>query len=440
MTEFDVVVVGGGLSGTQAALRVAELGGKVCLVEKEKTGLKGFLKRDILFTKNRPCNDADPILWSEQRRIQEKRAEEYSNNLEKKLKEAGVFLVQGEGSLASANEVLIQKKDKNQVVKGSSIILAWGSEPFFSSTLPHEENVIVSIDEIFQFKNIPEKVLVLGSGKWGSEAALGFQEVGCKVFLCPDSEKIFPEMDSEFNNKVEAQLKSRKIKILFNKKITSYFKNGNDLEMTLETGIKFTTNLIVMLDQRKGLDQNKEAEKLGARLGNKGEILVDEAMLSSVSGVYAVGSVTGRRISDSMAREQGKVAAENSMGKKRQVNPEWIPEMTRLVKNVGYVGCSMKSAMNQGFHPVEGVNEITDFAERERGEELFKIVADKRSKLVVGAQILSSQAGELIPMTLLLIKKGITVANLAHSFTHEGTRFQGLSGAAQICQKAMKSQ
>ncbi|MBC8285624.1 MAG: NAD(P)/FAD-dependent oxidoreductase [Nitrospinae bacterium] len=436
MTEFDVVVVGGGLSGTQAALRAAELGGKVCLVEKEKIGRKGFVKRNILLTEYRQGNGTESIKWVEQLENQEKLAEEYSEKLKDKLEEAGVALVEGEGSLASTHEVLVQEKDKSHIVKGNSIILAWGSEPSFSTTLPREENVIVSIDEISQFENIPEKVLIVGSGKWGSEAALGFQELGCKVFLCTDSDEIFPEMDPEFNIKVEAQLKSRKIKILFNKKITSYFKNGNDLEMTLETGIKFTTNLIVMLDKRKGFDQNKEVEKLGARLGNSGEILVDEGMLSSIPGVYGVGSISGKRVSDSMAKEQGKVAAENSMGKKRQINPEWIPETTRLVQDMGYVGCSMKSAPHQGFHPVEGINEFVISAE----EETFKIVADKRSKLVVGAQMISSQARELLPLILLLIKKGVTVPNLANSATIEGTRFQGLCAAARACLKALKSQ
>ena len=99
----------------------------------------------------------------------------------------------------------------------------------------------------------------------------------------------------------------------------------------------------------------------------------------------------------------------------------------------------MKSALNQGFHPVEGINTIPGFS-IDVDEEIFKIVADKRSKLVVGVQMISSQVDELIPMILLLIKKGITVANLANSFSYEETRFQGLCDAARSCLKAMKLQ
>ena len=86
----------------------------------------------------------------------------------------------------------------------------------------------------------------------------------------------------------------------------------------------------------------------------------------------------------------------------------------------------------------EGVNENISLFD-DVGLEMFKIVADKRSKLVVGVQMISSQVDELIPIILLLIKKGITVANLANSFAYEGTRFQGLCDAAKTCLKAMKS-
>jgi dihydrolipoamide dehydrogenase len=433
MTEFDVVVLGGGLSGTRAALRAAELGGKVCLVEKGTIGRKGFLRRNILLDECRSDNDS--VEWPFQLERQERLAEEYCQNLESKLAHAGVVLLEGEGSLASSSEISVQGKEKNQTLTGKSLILACGSDPSFPSTLPREENVIICIDEIYQLKKIPEKVLLVGAGKWGAEAALGFQKLGCKVFLCVDSMEILPEMDPEFNLKVESQLKSRKIKILPDKKIISFFKNADDIEMTLETGIKFATNLIVMVVEGKGGELNKVAESLGARLGSKDEIFVDDRMMSSIPGVYGVSSISGQRVTDMMSKEQGKVAAENAMGKKRQLNREWVPEIIRLVQNVGYVGCSMKSAPQQGFHPVEGIYESEKFE-----GEIFKIVADKRTKMVVGAQIISSHAGELIPMILLLIKKGITVPNLANSTSFEMTRFQEISFAAKACLQAIKSQ
>ena len=437
MADFDLVIIGGGLSGTRAALRAAELGVKVCLIEKETIGRKGFIRRNILLYEGNNESSKESLNWKEHLKEKERLAAEYSKSFEKILVEAGIVIIRGEGSLASQNEVLVKEVNKSQLIKGNSLILASGSEPSFMATLPQEENKIVSIEEISQLEKLPESILVIGSGKLGAEAAIGFQKLGCKVFLCTDSTEILPEMDPEFCLKIESQLKSRKIKILANKKIISYYKNGQELEITLETGIKFTTNLIVIVDQRKGVEQNKIAESLGARLGLKGEILVDDLLMSSIPGVYCVGSTSGILVADSIAQEQGKVSAENAMGKKRQFVPEWVPVVCKLVQNVGYVGCSMQSALEKGFHPVEGIREDVGFSNKE--VETFKIVADKRSKSVVGSQILSSQAEELIPMILLMIKKGITVPNLANSSCLEGTRFQGLCEAAKACLKAIKS-
>ena len=437
MTGFDVLVLGGGFSGTKAALKAADLGAKVCLIEKGILGQKGFLRRNVLLPEGFYESGKEQKIWDEHLSNKKKLANKFCESLEAKINSAGIILKQGKGTLASQNEILIEAENNSQVIKGGSLILACGSEPSFPTTLPREENIIISIDEIFQLKKLPEKVLIVGSGKWGSEAAIGFQVLGCKVFMCTDSPEIFPEMDSEFNSKIEAQLKSKKIKILANKKIVSFFKNGKDLEITLETGIKFTTNLIVMVDQRKGIEQNKIAESLGARLGRKGEILVDNLMMSSIPNIYGVGSISGKWVEDLMSQEQGRVAAENSMGKKRTFNPELVPVIHKLVQNVGYVGCSMKSALGQGFHPIEGINDNVSFVKSQL--ETFKIVADKRSKLVVGAQVISKDAGELIPMILLMIKKGITVANLANSNSIQDTRFQALCDAARTCFKAIKS-
>ena len=148
MTEFDVVVLGGGLSGTKAALRAAELGGKVCLVEKAVVGRKGYLRRNILLAECR--SDEDPLTWVSQLERQKKRAEEYCENLESKLAQAGVVLIEGDGILGGPSEISVQGKEKNHTIMGKSLILACGSDPSFPLTLPREENVIISIDEICQ--------------------------------------------------------------------------------------------------------------------------------------------------------------------------------------------------------------------------------------------------------------------------------------------------
>ena len=159
--------------------------------------------------------------------------------------------------------------------------------------------------------------------------------------------------------------------------------------------------------------------------------------------MYAIGSLTGELTSDMVSQEEGKIAAEHAMGKKRQLNREWVPQIARLFPSVAHVGCSMKTAPLQGFHPIEGLFE-EDFNDSEnflvpKGEK-YKVVVDKRSRLIVGAQIISHQASDWMPMLLLLIKKGMTVGNLANSISSEGSKISGLCEAAKNCLKALKSQ
>ena len=132
MTEFDVVVLGGGISGARSALKAADLGGKVCIIEKEMLGKKGFLRRNVLLPDGSHENGKEPNIWEEHLANKKKLAEKFCENLEDKLNSAGIVLKQGTGSLASQNEILIEGDNNSQLVKGGSIILACGSEPSFS--------------------------------------------------------------------------------------------------------------------------------------------------------------------------------------------------------------------------------------------------------------------------------------------------------------------
>lgn len=441
MEEFDVLVLGGGLAGISSALRAAELGGRVCLIEKGNLGQVGFQRRNTLFVEN---GITASMSWQDYGKALTLETDKYSKLVREKLDCAGVTVMEGEGRLASSTEITVQKNnDEHKLLKGKSIILAYGSEPRFSPTLPRQDGVVVSIDEIAQLHVLPKKVLVVGAGIFASETALGLHIRGCKVFLCYEQKELFPLMDSDFNLEIERRLKERKIKNLPGKKIVSIFKNCDELEITLETGIKFSVHQIIIAGDRTGLEYNYDSEKLGIRLGEHKNMLVDEFMLTSLPGVYAIGSLTGELTSDMVSQEEGKIAAEHAMGKKRQLNREWVPQIARLFPNVAHVGCSMKTASLQGFHPIEGLFE-EDFNDSEnflvpKGEK-YKVVADKRSRLIIGAQIISHHASDWMPMLLLLIKKGVTVGNLANSISSEGSKISGLCEAAKNCLKVLKSQ
>ena len=148
---------------------------------------------------------------------------------------------------------------------------------------------------------------------------------------------MFPQLDEDFNAAIEPRFKEKKIKILPGKKLISIYKNSDELEITLETGIKFSVHQIIITGDRVGLKENDIAEKLGIRLGEHQKVFVDDSMMTSLPGVYAVGSISGELTSDTLSQEEGKIAAENAMGKKRILNREWVSQVARLIPDVAYV-------------------------------------------------------------------------------------------------------
>ncbi len=441
MDQFDVLVLGGGLAGITAALRAAELGSRVCLIEKKEIGLAGFLRRNSLHIKNHSLTSNS---WKEYKTVLHSEAMSYHQLMKDKMETSGVTVIEGEGRLANQTEISVHKKDgENILLKGKSVILAFGSVPRFPSTLPGEDGVVISIDEISQLQELPERILVIGTGLFALETVFGLQKIGCKVFLCSEQKELVPDMDVDFNVEIERQLKGQKIKILTGKKLISFYKKGDELGVTLETGIKFSVQQIIIADARSGTKEVSELKSLGIRLGEHQKIFVDEGMMTSMPGVYAVGSITGELTSDTISQESGKIAVENALGKKRRFNLEWVPQTIRLCPDLAYVGCNMMTAGQQGFHPVEGVfegglNSIMNSSYSQKGKR-FKIVADKRSRLIVGAQLISDHSSEWISMILLLIKKGVTVANLANSTFPEGAEINGFCRAAKNCLQALKS-
>ena len=272
MEEFDVLVLGGSLAGVSSALRAAELGGRVCLIERGNLGQIGFKRRNALFIEK---GTTVSMSWEDYGKVLSLETDRYSQLVREKLDVAGVIVMEGEGRLASSTELAFQNnKGEHKLLKGKSVILAYGSDSRFSPTLPRQEGVVVSIDEIPQLHVLPKRVLVLGGGIFASEAALGLHMRGCKVFLCYEQKKIFPQMDEDFNLEIERQFKEKKIKILPEKKIISIFKNDDELEITLEAGVKLTVHQIIIAGDRLGNDANYDAEKLGVRLGEYQNILV----------------------------------------------------------------------------------------------------------------------------------------------------------------------
>ena len=451
METFDVIVLGAGSAGVSAALRASDQGAQVCIIEQEKIGgsciHKGLypLKFGLGLLRNNESNfnvngriDSEKLFHKITGSMQL-----LSELWEQRLTEAGVTIKIGSGLPLSSDLVQVRSNDKTFDIPTKKIIIATGSSPVPLPTLPFEGDIIVPTDDVFKNHSIPDRVFIMGAGGYGCELSSFYQMLGSKVFLSSDHSRLFPDQDPEILNNLERSLKSLKVKLLLGKKISSYFKNNELLDITLAEGIKFQTEKIILNLDRQGNSENLECDTLGVRVGDNKEILVNDKLETSVPDIFAVGSITGRRSRSGISEEEGKIAADNAMGKNKSINYDWIPFIFFTKPEIASVGCFAEQAHYKGFRGVEGCtkSENLDFSFLgEVKEGFFKIVADARSGVVIGGQFVSPNASQLISLIVLAIKKGMKVGALLSLANGKSEEIEGIREAARLCSKAIKKQ
>ena len=156
----------------------------------------------------------------------------------------------------------------------------------------------------------------------------------------------------------------------------------------------------------------------------------------------AAGSVTGSS-SSGLSEEQGRVAADNALGKSKTLNSDWVPHIVYTEPEIAAVGCTALEAHHKGFRAVEGRCDALQLGHsliQDESAGWFKVVADKPSKRVIGAQIVSPSASEIIPLVLLAMRKGLTVGALAALPCGLSTESRGIREAAKACEKALQGE
>lgn len=452
MDEFDVAILGAGVSGISAAMRASELGAKVCLIEKDQFGGRCINKglypiRRMMAQTNNGITEQDGAVdrLDEIARLFED-AVQFSKSIAQKwestLKDSGVQIEFGEAVASGPNEITIMKPDEEKLIRAKNIIFAIGSSIKPPPTIPFDGERIISRDDIFKIGKVPASVLILGGGGSGCELASLYNRLGAKTFLCEEGPRLLEDQDPDITDAMEREMKSLKVKVLLNKKVISIFKDTESIDITLEGGVKFSVQTIVLIPGRMAQTEGLNAEQFGIRMGERQQILVDEKMATTSKGIYAVGSVTGRKSFDGLSEEEGRVAAENAMGKDKSLNIDWIPQVIYTDPEVATVGCFARDAHHKGFRGVEGKCDLELLDHSLLGDEgpgFFKIVADKSSKKVIGGQIVCRQASEFIPLILLAVKKGLTVNSLARLSSGISTQFQGIQQAAKACLRSMSA-
>jgi len=439
--KTDVVIIGGGTAGISSAQYIAERGGRACLIERAtlggrsvKTGLQGrrFLEEAL---------KEGFSIKSEFHKIIEycqSRMAELSAELESQLKSIGVEVLYGEGAPRGSRSVQVDGKGESFSIETGKIIIATGSRPDSGIHLPLDGQAILSPQDFWDAKpaTAPSSVMITGSEEPSFEAARFFKSLGAKVFWVNQTKRLLPEAHESLSSKLEEIAKKEKIKVLPGKKLISHLKNDDNIDVSLEGGVKFSTEKIFIVEGRKPETKGLNLEGMGMRLGVSGETLTEENLETSVPGIFSAGSVLGRESVFGLSEEEGRVAAENAMGEKRNMSSDMTPRIIHSKPEMAWIGISADLAHHHGLRAIEG--KAVDFGINHANGEFCKIVCDKESQRIIGAQLVTDHASELIHLISLCIRRGLKPQSLAKMNCFRSSSANGLRLAALECVKQLK--
>lgn len=438
--RFDIAVLGSGPGGYVAAIRAAQLGLKVCVVEKGDAGGTCL---------NRGCISSKSLVACVQRLKNIETSGEFGveangcsfdflKMVERKdgvvrilrtgimslFKKRKIEYIEGEGRIAGAKKIEVMLKDGGLVgVEAEKIIIATGSEPLMIPQFNIDKKRILTSNEALSLDHLPKSMIIVGGGVLGTEFAGLFNGLGVDVTLVEAQDRLFPliELDEEIIKSLVNIFRRSGIKIVIGKKIARIDKiDGADgagaVAAQFEDGDRLEAEAAVVSVGRSLNSYGIGLEEGGIAVGGKGEIIVDDFMQTCVPGVYAIGDVTNKMQLAHVASKQGVVAVRHILGSEERINYEHIPWVIYTFPSIATIGLSEKGAIHRGYDVKCGVFNYRALGKaRAAGETdgFVKVVSDRRSDRILGAHIIGSGAPEMIHEAALAVSFGATASELS---------------------------
>ena len=422
--KFDVVVIGGGPAGYVAAIRAAQVGGKVAVVEKSELGgtclnrgcipTKTFLKNAEIIEGIEMSSKRGIILENEKFTIDMPKVISLKNEIVKTLTNG----VQG---LLKSNSIKIFKgvgkinKDKDVVINGekvlrtNKIILAGGSKVGSVNIPGIESKRVLTSDDILDLKELPKSLAVIGGGVVGVELGQAYLSFGSEVTVIEMMDRIVPGVDREASETLRKALEKKGMKILTSSKIKEIIDEGDKLRIKLEDKEDVVAEKALLSIGR--VPDLEAVGELDLEM-ERGKIKVDKYMETSVKGVYAPGDINGIKMLAHAAFRMGEVAAENAiLGNHREIKLETTPSAIYTIPEVGMVGLTEEEAKEKYDINVGKFEFVGNGRALASGDTtgFVKVIADKKYGEILGVHIVGQSAAEIINEASSLMAMEITV-------------------------------
>ncbi|HUV03849.1 MAG TPA: dihydrolipoyl dehydrogenase [Armatimonadota bacterium] len=369
-TAADVIIIGGGPGGYVAAIRAAQLGGRVILVEKDELGgvclNRGCIPTKVMLSSadvydtiarrsgEFGVNVGDVSLdYAKVLDRRDKVVKQLVSGVHFLMKKHNIQVLRGTARLASRTAVEVTLPDgKKETIAGRNIIIATGSEPVALPIPGLEGENVWDSDGALKATEVPKTLLIIGGGYIGVEWGYMFQKFGSQVTIVELMPEILLQTDSEVAAELRKILEKHGIRILTGAQVTKVaHKKGQETATIRASGDserQITADKILVAVGRRPVSADLGLEELGIA-ADRGKILVNERMHTNVANTYAIGDVVGGMLLAHKASEEGVVAAENCMGQSSTMAYDSVPGAIYTTPEVATVGMTEEAAKKQGM-------------------------------------------------------------------------------------------
>lgn len=450
--RFDLIVIGAGPGGYVAAIKAAKLGMKTAVVEDRRVGgtclnrgcipAKAMIHASSLYREMQEGGQfgvfASDVSFDYEKIVEYKEdtTEKLVQGVEQLLKANGVVRLDGKGTLLPGKEVRVVSEGEEAVYSAEHVILAAGSKPLVLPIPGMNLPGVLTSDELFQLREMPESLVVIGGGVISVEFATVFAALGCKVTILEAMPRLVPNMDKEISQNLKLILKKRGIDIHTSAAVQGVETDGGqyacrfiEKEKEQSVSAQYVLCAVGRCPNTDGLfGEGVEIEM------ERGRVVVDENFQTSIEDVYAIGDlIKGAQLAHA-ASAQGVVVVEQLAGKEPSIDLSVVPGCVYTNPEIASVGITEDEAKEREI-PVEtgkfimSANGKSLISKEERG--FIKVVAHAETKVILGAQMMCARATDMIGEFATAVANGLTVEQLLKGMRAHPTYNEGVGEALE---------
>ncbi len=440
-----VVVIGGGPGGYEAALVAAQLGADVTVVDSDGLGGSAVVtdcvpsktliataelmadmeeadELGLIIGSPGPAEDALGVDLAKVNHRVKGLALAQSDDIGRRLTREGVRVLAGRGRLEGADRVMVELNEGGtETLDADAVLVATGAAPRTLDTAEPDGERILTWEQVYDLDEIPEKLIVVGSGVTGAEFASAYNALGVDVTLVSSRDRVLPGEDADAAEVIEQVFTRRGMTVLSRSRMASVVRDGDTVQVTLTDGrtVEGSHCLLALgsIPKTEGLG----LREAGVELDEAGNVVVDRVSRTSARGVYAAGDCTGVLMLASVAAMQGRIAMWHFLGDAVQpLDLKMVSSNVFTAPEIATVGYT-QAAVDAGDVDAESVMLPLSGNARAKMQGVrdgfVKLFARPGTGIIVGGVVVGPRASELIHPVAVAVSERLTADQLAHAFT-----------------------